>query len=105
MSGFYPSPEPVQLRHEAHGDRPDIEIVQDSIKLPYLECLSLQLGDRTKDAYDVSRVSDFNRFLTFLHVDLGQAREGRNHRGHHHACGYPRQQGQYFSLRTHSPTL
>ena len=45
------------------GIDPDIEIVQEETKLPHLECLSLHLGDHTRDADDVSRVSDFNRFL------------------------------------------
>jgi len=45
------------------GIDPDIEIVQEDVKLPHLECLCLHLGDHTRDAEDVSRVSDSNDFL------------------------------------------
>lgn len=40
------------------GMDPDIEIVHEDVKIPHLEYLCLQLGDHTRDADDVSRVSD-----------------------------------------------
>lgn len=38
---------------------PDVEIVQEDVKLPHLECLCLHLGDHTRDSEDVSPVSNF----------------------------------------------
>ena len=45
------------------GIDPDIEIVQEGVKLPRLGCLCLHPGNHTRDAEDVSRVSDFDDFL------------------------------------------
>lgn len=41
------------------GADPDVEIVQEDVKLPHLECLSLHLGDHTRDTEDASLVSTF----------------------------------------------
>jgi len=37
------------------GADPDIEIVQENVKLPHLECLCLHLGDHTRDTEDAER--------------------------------------------------
>jgi hypothetical protein len=51
------NPSPSQGGDLDMGADPDIEIVQEDVRLPYLECLGLHLGDHTRDTEDVSRVS------------------------------------------------
>lgn len=73
---------------------PDIEIVQEDVKLPHLESLCLHLADHTRDTEDVSPVSTFcstnpltlSHFRTFT---LGRACQERNCYRHRHACGRP----------------
>ena len=55
--GTYPSPS--QGADLDMGADPDIEIVQEDVKLPHLECLCLHLSDHTRDTEDVSNVSSF----------------------------------------------
>ena len=87
------NPNPSQGGDPDTGVDPDVEIVQEDVKLPHLECLCLHLGDHTRDTDDVRPVSNFNyrpSLTHFLYVYLGRARKERNRHGHRHARRRPR---------------
>ena len=84
-------PNPSQGGDLDMGADPDIEIVQEDVRLPHLECLCLHLGDHTRDNDDVNHVSIFNhRLPSLLYVYLGRVRKERSRYGHRHTSGRPR---------------
>ena len=60
------------------GIDPDIKTIQEGVKLLRLECLRLHIEDHTRDAENVSRVSDSNDFLLTSLCTYTEAEHARN---------------------------
>jgi len=71
------NPSPSQGGDLDIGIDPDVEIVQEDVKLPHLECLCLHLGDHTRDNDEVGRVSTLITAISHL-CTCTQAERARN---------------------------
>jgi len=71
------NPNPSQGRDLGPGIDPDIEIVQEDVRLPHLECLCLHLGDHTRDSDEVRCVSALIAAISHICTCI-QAERARN---------------------------
>ena len=71
------NPRPSQGRDLDPGIDPDIEIVQEDVRLPHLECLCLHLGDHTRDSDEVRCVSALIAAISYVRTCI-QAERARN---------------------------